>query len=186
MEGRERRGWHTRVPACRYHWPPPPCLCFAQPCSSHWEERKGEENTGWVRERGGGLGEEREREGGRVWAGEGEKGGMRGTERKKRGEEAVMGERGEEEKDREREGEGLPRAGWHCVVGVMKYSCVHLNGLICRYPEGQVPPHTSSRSGQKARHANHTHLSVVNLSMNHVAQASSGTATCPVNPAPAA
>jgi hypothetical protein len=56
----------------------------------------------------------------------------------------------------------------------------------CRYPEGRVPPRTSSRSGQKARHANHMPLSVVNLSMNRVAQASSGTAMCPADPAPAA
>jgi hypothetical protein len=57
---------------------------------------------------------------------------------------------------------------------------------ICRYPEDQVPPRTSSRSRQKARHANHTPLRVVNLSMNCMAQASSGTATCPADPAPAA
>jgi hypothetical protein len=59
-------------------------------------------------------------------------------------------------------------------------------GGHCRYPEDQVPPRTSSRSRQKARHANHTPLRVVNLSMNCMAQASSGTATCPADPAPAA
>jgi hypothetical protein len=59
-------------------------------------------------------------------------------------------------------------------------------GGHCRYPEDRVPPRTSSRSRQKVRHANHTPLSVVNLSMNRVAQASSGTATCPADPAPAA
>jgi hypothetical protein len=59
-------------------------------------------------------------------------------------------------------------------------------GGHCRYPEDQVPPHTSSRSRQKARHANHTPLCVVNLNMNRMAQASSGTATCPADPAPAA
>jgi hypothetical protein len=58
-------------------------------------------------------------------------------------------------------------------------------GGHCRYPEDQVPPRTSSRSRQKARHANHTPLRVVNLSMNRMAQASSGTATCPADPAPA-
>jgi hypothetical protein len=59
-------------------------------------------------------------------------------------------------------------------------------GGHCRYPEDRVPPRTSSRSGQKVRHANHTPLSVVNPSMNRVAQASSGTATCPADPAPTA
>jgi hypothetical protein len=59
-------------------------------------------------------------------------------------------------------------------------------GGHCRYPEDQIPPCTSSRSRQKARHANHTPLRVVNLSMNYIAQASSGTATCPADPAPAA
>jgi hypothetical protein len=57
---------------------------------------------------------------------------------------------------------------------------------LCRYPEDQVPPRTSSRSRQKARHANHTPLCVVNLSMNCMAQASSGTAMCPADPAPTA
>jgi hypothetical protein len=63
----------------------------------------------------------------------------------------------------------------------------HLNNrLFCRYPGDQVPPRTSSRSKQKARHANHMPLHVVNLSMNRMAQASSGAATCPVASAPAA
>jgi hypothetical protein len=57
---------------------------------------------------------------------------------------------------------------------------------FCRYPEDQLPPRTRSRSIQKVRHANHTPLRVVNLSMNCMAQASSGTATYPVDPAPAA
>jgi hypothetical protein len=56
----------------------------------------------------------------------------------------------------------------------------------CRYLEDQVPPRTSSRSRQKARHANHTPLRVVNLSMNCMAQASSRTVTCPTDSAPAA
>jgi hypothetical protein len=79
----------------------------------------------------------------------------------------------------------------------------------CRYPGDQVPPRTSSRSRQKTRHANHTPLRVVNLSMNrmtrcpapgqlrgrHVscglssrypARGSSGATTCPVASAPAA
>jgi hypothetical protein len=64
--------------------------------------------------------------------------------------------------------------------------CNHREGeRDCRYPEDQVPPRTSSRSRQKVRHANHTHLRVVNLSINCMAQASSGTATCPTDPAPA-
>jgi hypothetical protein len=42
-------------------------------------------------------------------------------------------------------------------------------GDHCRYPEDQVPPRTSSRSRQKARHANHTFPRVINLSMNHTA-----------------
>jgi hypothetical protein len=58
-------------------------------------------------------------------------------------------------------------------------------GGHCRYPEDQVPPRTSFRLRQKARHANHTPLRVVNLSMNCMAHASSGTTTCPVDPAPA-
>jgi hypothetical protein len=58
-------------------------------------------------------------------------------------------------------------------------------GGHCRYPEDQVPPRTSSRLRWKARHANHTPLRVVNLSINRMAQASSGTATCPADPAPA-
>jgi hypothetical protein len=56
----------------------------------------------------------------------------------------------------------------------------------CRYPGDQVPPRTSSRSRKKARHANHTPLRVVNLGVNHMAQASSGAATCPAASAPAA
>jgi hypothetical protein len=59
-------------------------------------------------------------------------------------------------------------------------------GGHCRYPEDQVPPHTSSRSKQKVKHANHTPLRVVNLSMNRPARGSSGAATCPVGPAPIA
>jgi hypothetical protein len=59
-------------------------------------------------------------------------------------------------------------------------------GGHCRYPGDQVPPRTSSRSRQKARRANHTPLRVVNLGVNHMAQASSGAATCPAASAPAA
>jgi hypothetical protein len=59
-------------------------------------------------------------------------------------------------------------------------------GGHCRYPGDQIPPRTSSRSRQKARRANHTPLRVVNLGVNHMAQASSGAATCPVASAPAA
>jgi hypothetical protein len=55
----------------------------------------------------------------------------------------------------------------------------------CRYPEDQVPQRTSSRSRQKERHANHTPLRVVNLSMNRIARGSSEAATCPADPAPA-
>jgi hypothetical protein len=58
-------------------------------------------------------------------------------------------------------------------------------GGHCRYPEDQIPPRTSFRSRQKARHANHTPLRVVNLSMNYMAQASFGAATCPADSAPA-
>jgi hypothetical protein len=60
------------------------------------------------------------------------------------------------------------------------------SGGHCQYPENRVPPRTSSGSRQKVRHANHTPLGVVNLSMNRVAQASSGTAACLVASAPAA
>jgi hypothetical protein len=56
----------------------------------------------------------------------------------------------------------------------------------CRYPADQVPSRTSSRSRQKARHANHTLPRLHNLSMNHTARGSSGAATCPAAPAPAA
>jgi hypothetical protein len=56
----------------------------------------------------------------------------------------------------------------------------------CWYPEDQVPPRTSSRSRQKAGHANHTPPSMVNLSMNRTACGSSKAATCPATPAPAA
>jgi hypothetical protein len=56
----------------------------------------------------------------------------------------------------------------------------------CRYPGDQVPPRTSSRSRQKARHANRTPLGVVNLGVNRMTQASSGAATCPAASAPAA
>jgi hypothetical protein len=59
-------------------------------------------------------------------------------------------------------------------------------GGHCRYPEDQVLPRTSSRSRQKARHANHTPPRVVNLSMNRTARGSSGAVTCPAAPAPAA
>jgi hypothetical protein len=59
-------------------------------------------------------------------------------------------------------------------------------GGHCRYPEDQVPPRTSSRSRQKVRHANHTLLRVVNLSMNRTDRGSSGAAMCPAAPAPAA
>jgi hypothetical protein len=58
-------------------------------------------------------------------------------------------------------------------------------GGHCRYPGDQVPPRTSSRSRQKAR-ANHMPLRVVNLGVNHMAQASSGATTCPAASAPAA
>jgi hypothetical protein len=47
-------------------------------------------------------------------------------------------------------------------------------------------PRRSSRSRQKARHANHTLPRVHNLSMNHTARGSSGAAMRPVAPAPAA
>jgi hypothetical protein len=57
---------------------------------------------------------------------------------------------------------------------------------MCRYPADQVPPRTSSRSRQKARHANHTLPRVHNLSMNRIAQGSSRATTCPAAPAPAA
>jgi hypothetical protein len=57
---------------------------------------------------------------------------------------------------------------------------------IGRYPEDQVPLCTSSRSRQKARHANHTPLRVVNLGMNRMAQVSSGATTCPADSAPTA
>jgi hypothetical protein len=46
--------------------------------------------------------------------------------------------------------------------------------------------HTSFRSRQKLRRANHTPLHVVCLGVNHMAQASSGAATCPAASAPAA
>jgi hypothetical protein len=55
-------------------------------------------------------------------------------------------------------------------------------GGHCRYPKDQVPPRTSSRS----RHANHTPLRVVNLSMNRTARGSSRATTCPAALAPAA
>jgi hypothetical protein len=45
---------------------------------------------------------------------------------------------------------------------------------MCRYPGDQVPPRTSSRSRQKARHANHTPLRVVNLGVNRMARPASG------------
>jgi hypothetical protein len=74
MEGRERRGWHTHVPARHCHWPLPPCLRFVPLATAPKPSgrERGEENTGWVRERGG---EEEcaEREGARRRAGEGEK-----------------------------------------------------------------------------------------------------------------
>jgi hypothetical protein len=54
----------------------------------------------------------------------------------------------------------------------------------CRYPADQVPPRTSSRSKQKARHANHMLPRVINLSMNHTARGSSRVAVCPAAPAP--
>jgi hypothetical protein len=57
---------------------------------------------------------------------------------------------------------------------------------MCHYPADQVPPRTSSRSRQKARHANHTLPRVHNLSMNRIAQGSSGATTCPTALAPAA
>jgi hypothetical protein len=59
-------------------------------------------------------------------------------------------------------------------------------GGHCRYPEDRVPPRTSSRSRQKARHADHTPLRVVNLSTSCPARGSSGAATCPAAPAPTA
>jgi hypothetical protein len=51
--------------------------------------------------------------------------------------------------------------------------------LKTRYPRVQVPG-----QDRRQRHANHTPLRVVNLSMNRMAQASSGAATCPADPAP--
>jgi hypothetical protein len=45
---------------------------------------------------------------------------------------------------------------------------------FCRYPVHQVPPLTSSRSRQKARHANHMRERVINLSMNRTARAAPG------------
>jgi hypothetical protein len=59
-------------------------------------------------------------------------------------------------------------------------------GGHCRYPADQVPPRTSSKSRQKARHANHTLPRVINLSMNRTARGSSGAATCPAASALAA
>jgi hypothetical protein len=56
----------------------------------------------------------------------------------------------------------------------------------CRHPKDQIPPRTSSRSRQKARHASHTLPRVHDLSMNRIAQGSSGATTCPAAPAPAA
>jgi hypothetical protein len=59
-------------------------------------------------------------------------------------------------------------------------------GGHCRYPADQVPPRTSSRSKQKARHANHVLPRVINLSMNRTARGSSGVTACPAAPTPAA
>jgi hypothetical protein len=56
----------------------------------------------------------------------------------------------------------------------------------CRYPADQVPPCTSSRSRQNARHANHTLPRVHNLTMNRIARGSSGAASCLAALAPAA
>jgi hypothetical protein len=58
--------------------------------------------------------------------------------------------------------------------------------VFCRYPADQVPPRTSFRSRQKGGQANHTLPRVHNLSMNRIAQGSSGATTCPAAPAPAA
>jgi hypothetical protein len=55
----------------------------------------------------------------------------------------------------------------------MNIICIRLIILtfcICRYPEDQVPSRTSYTSRQKARHANHTPLRTVNLSMNRTAR----------------
>jgi hypothetical protein len=60
------------------------------------------------------------------------------------------------------------------------------SGGHCQHPGDQVLLRTSSRSRQKARHANHTPLCVVSLGVNRMAQASSGAATCPTASAPAA
>jgi hypothetical protein len=59
-------------------------------------------------------------------------------------------------------------------------------GGHCQYPADQVPPRTSFKSRQKARHANHTLPHVINLNMNRTTRGSSGAATCPVAPGPAA
>jgi hypothetical protein len=72
---------------------------------------------------------------------------------------------------------------FHCLLH-RSYSSLHGRG--CRYPGDQVPPRTSFRSRQKARHANHMPLRVVNLGVNRMAQAISGAATCHVASAPAA
>jgi hypothetical protein len=64
-----------------------------------------------------------------------------------------------------------PEVGPGATVGTLK----------ARYPRVQV-----SGQDRKARHANHTPLRVVNLSMNRMAQASSGASTCPTDSAPAA
>jgi hypothetical protein len=74
---------------------------------------------------------------------------------------------------------------WEEKAGISKEALAKVSADY-RYLEDQVPPRTSSKSRQKARHAKHTPLRVVNLSMNCMAQASSGTITCPVDSAPAA
>jgi hypothetical protein len=57
---------------------------------------------------------------------------------------------------------------------------------LCRYPADQIPLRTSFRTRQNARHANHTLPRMINLSKNRTARGSSGAATCPAAPAPAA
>jgi hypothetical protein len=66
--------------------------------------------------------------------------------------------------------------------------CLSRGGLRghCRYPADQVPPRTSSRTRQKARHANHMLPRVIKFSMNRTARGSSGATTCHAAPAPAA
>jgi hypothetical protein len=69
--------------------------------------------------------------------------------------------------------------------GEQRLDLVSAHG-VCRYPEDQIPPRTSSRSRQKVRRTNHTLPRVHNLSMSRVDQGSSGATTCPAALAPAA